>query len=410
MIFYFEGKQVDRSLTVYQAILQHQLDSADEVEVNRNFWADAHKITYKKIIQRSVPEELPCSCPIFNYGGNFLSWGKLPFSAFMSKGNLPCKLERSTSSYDALFLLKAFESLNQAAQRVALYGVISEFCEGRVKPKAFEQPVFRLPRMDFLNQSLNERLDEQMRDGLSVSTGNLPSWCSRLISATPFLFSFETRWKYACLTEIRRHVNGTDPGRFLTFRPGNYGGRRFPVSRDNILGNPLRVLTEFDRVYYSLEVEFRDEIGTGLGPTLEFFTLASREFRKSRLYMWREDSSSAPEYLAPLFGFFPRPWSTTEIAKYKKRFADVIDHFVLLGRLVAKALQDGRVLDLPFSKPFYKLMIGQVQFPFYCNLYLIIIVNCSSRISSRSLICLISNQLVLMSGRYYWSSWRLSAG
>ncbi|KAL7172801.1 hypothetical protein ACSBR2_032303 [Camellia fascicularis] len=40
-------------------------------------------------------------------------------------------------------------------------------------------------------------------------------------------------------------------------------------------------------------------------------------------------------------------------------FSEVIKKFVLLGQVIAKALQDRRVLDIPFSKAFYKLIPGQ---------------------------------------------------
>lgn len=39
-------------------------------------------------------------------------------------------------------------------------------------------------------------------------------------------------------------------------------------------------------------------------------------------------------------------------------------HFRLLGRAVAKALQDGRLLDLPLSPVFYRLALGR-----RCDLY-----------------------------------------
>ena len=40
-----------------------------------------------------------------------------------------------------------------------------------------------------------------------------------------------------------------------------------------------------------LEVEYFGEVGTGLGPTLEFYTLLSHELQKSALGMWRTTSS-----------------------------------------------------------------------------------------------------------------------
>ena len=57
-----------------------------------------------------------------------------------------------------------------------------------------------------------------------------------------------------------------------------------------------------------LEVEYFDEIGTGLGPTLEFYSLASKGFAKKELKLWRdEDESKAGEYVFHPSGLFPAP-------------------------------------------------------------------------------------------------------
>lgn len=39
-----------------------------------------------------------------------------------------------------------------------------------------------------------------------------------------------------------------------------------------------------------LELEYFDEAGTGLGPTLEFYTLLSHELQRKGLGMWRFDT------------------------------------------------------------------------------------------------------------------------
>ena len=40
-----------------------------------------------------------------------------------------------------------------------------------------------------------------------------------------------------------------------------------------------------------LELEYFGEVGTGLGPTLEFFTLLSHELQKRSLGMWRHEDN-----------------------------------------------------------------------------------------------------------------------
>ena len=43
-----------------------------------------------------------------------------------------------------------------------------------------------------------------------------------------------------------------------------------------------------------LEIQYEDEVGTGLGPTLEFYTLVSREIQQANLQMWRGDPCPLP--------------------------------------------------------------------------------------------------------------------
>ena len=42
-----------------------------------------------------------------------------------------------------------------------------------------------------------------------------------------------------------------------------------------------------------LELEYFNEAGTGLGPTLEFYTLLSHELQRKGLGMWRFDDAKA---------------------------------------------------------------------------------------------------------------------
>ncbi|KAL0338398.1 UNVERIFIED_CONTAM: E3 ubiquitin-protein ligase UPL4 [Sesamum angustifolium] len=64
-------------------------------------------------------------------------------------------------------------------------------------------------------------------------------------------------------------------------------------------------------------------------------------------------------FLVSPFGLFPHPWSPLLSASSSAVYSEVIKKFSLLGYIVAKALQDGRVLDLPLSKALYKLILGK---------------------------------------------------
>src|SRR4051812_551017 len=68
-----------------------------------------------------------------------------------------------------------------------------------------------------------------------------------------------------------------------------------------------------------LEVEYFEEVGTGLGPTLEFYSSVSKAFSKRKLKMWRDhDSSADSEYAFGSQGLFPAPIDQTDTDHAKK--------------------------------------------------------------------------------------------
>lgn len=122
-----------------------------------------------------------------------------------------------------------------------------------------------------------------------------------------------------------------------------------------------------------LEVEFREEEGTGLGPTLEFYALVGGELQRSDLAMWLCDDQVSHAIIPPALdggsgvgdaqqrppgyyirrsgGLFPAalPQDTPLCDK-------VCEFFHFLGIFLGKTLQDNRLVDLPLSRPFLKLM------------------------------------------------------
>lgn len=64
-----------------------------------------------------------------------------------------------------------------------------------------------------------------------------------------------------------------------------------------------------------LEVEYFEEVGTGLGPTLEFYSLVSQEFARKDLKIWRDSDAISPSsYVGHPSGLYPAPLSPEEIA------------------------------------------------------------------------------------------------
>jgi E3 ubiquitin-protein ligase TRIP12 len=66
-----------------------------------------------------------------------------------------------------------------------------------------------------------------------------------------------------------------------------------------------------------LEIEYYDEIGTGLGPTLEFYTEASKQFARRNLQLWRDEDETKPgEHVHHPKGLYPAPMSTADTPLY----------------------------------------------------------------------------------------------
>ncbi|KAL0309763.1 UNVERIFIED_CONTAM: E3 ubiquitin-protein ligase UPL4 [Sesamum radiatum] len=235
------------------------------------------------------------------------------------------------------------------------------FAEGRTDDlDKLNLAVSEVPQNEFVNKKLTEKLEQQMRDPMAVSVGAMPAWCTQLMAWCPFLFGFEARCKYFHLAAL-----GRSPVQTHSMSHGNAGGsggrqqsrRKILVHRNKILESAAQMKELHAHQKAQFEVEYDEEVGTGLGPTLEFYTLVCKEFQRSGLGMWRDDTVSLQ--CTAVFGLFPRPWSPLLSASSGAVYSEVIKKFSLLGYIVAKALQDGRVLDLPLSKALYKLILGK---------------------------------------------------
>lgn len=64
-----------------------------------------------------------------------------------------------------------------------------------------------------------------------------------------------------------------------------------------------------------LELEYFGEVGTGLGPTLEFYTLLSHELQRKGLGMWRSDTGKDSEAA----GQGVHPWLRPAVANVQEQ-------------------------------------------------------------------------------------------
>ncbi|XP_065451485.1 E3 ubiquitin-protein ligase HECTD1 isoform X13 [Chrysemys picta bellii] len=256
-----------------------------------------------------------------------------------------------------------------------------------------EQLQFNFPPDEFTSKKITTKILQQIEEPLALASGALPDWCEQLTSKCPFLIPFETRQLYFTCTAFgasraivwlqnRREatvertrttstVRRDDPGEF---RVGRLKHERVKVPRGESLmewaENIMQIHADRKSV---LEVEFLGEEGTGLGPTLEFYALVAAEFQRTELGTWLCDDDFPDDesrqvdiggglkppgyYVQRSCGLFtaPFPQDSDELERITKLF-----HF--LGIFLAKCIQDNRLVDLPISKPFFKLMcMGDIK-------------------------------------------------
>ncbi|CAE6466788.1 unnamed protein product [Rhizoctonia solani] len=234
-----------------------------------------------------------------------------------------------------------------------------------VKDKIFmDAPPAVLPESAFINNKLTAKLTRQLEEPMIVASQCLPDWAIELPQQYHFLFPFSTRFSFLQSTSFgyarlitkwqSQQQRTSDSSR----RDDAFGylGRlqrqKVRISRHHILESAIKVLELYGSSSSVLEVEYFEEVGTGLGPTLEFYSLVSKEFARRELKMWRDaDSSIEGPYVQRPLGLFPAPEINPE-AKLTKLWA-------ILGQFVGKALLDSRIIDLSFNSLFLKYILNE---------------------------------------------------
>ncbi|XP_049374949.1 E3 ubiquitin-protein ligase UPL3-like [Solanum verrucosum] len=406
LIFSVGGKPLNRQLTIYQAIQrQLVLDEDDDERYGGNdfvssdgnrVWSDIYTITYQRADNQaerssgsgsSISKSMKTSSSTSSSADPSLVRASLLDSIL--QGELPCDLEKSNPTYSILYLLRVLEALNQLAPRLRVLSMIDDFSEGKISSlDELSTTGIKIPSEEFVNSKLTPKLARQIQDALALCSGSLPSWCYQLTKACPFLFPFETRRQYFYSTAFglsralyrlqqQQGADGNGSTHERAVRVGRLQRQKVRVSRNRILDSAAKVMEMYSSQKAVLEVEYFGEVGTGLGPTLEFYTLISHDLQKLGLGMWRSGlsltsnehsmevhidnklSRSDRDLVQAPLGLFPRPWSPHTGTVDGGQFCKAIEYFRLLGRVMAKALQDGRLLDLPLSMAFYKLVLGQ---------------------------------------------------
>lgn len=254
------------------------------------------------------------------------------------------------------------ESNSQVSAILRLLRVVHGLCvDGGSRPGAPDESLF-------VNNKLTAKLTRQLEETMILASGCLPEWAEELPKHFAFLFPFEVRYSFLRSTSfgygrLIAHWQASQPRNNNSSRRddslahlGRLVRQKVRISRSQLLESCVKVLELYGTSNGILEVEYFDEIGTGLGPTLEFYAIASKEFARRSLNLWRdEDESMEGAYVWHPHGLFPAPLKPDEPSKDNQR----LSYFKTLGLFVGRALLDSRIIDLNFNHIFLKMVLNR---------------------------------------------------
>ena len=339
MEFSVNDQPVASETTIYRAC--HFNNAQGEEFVGRSVWSSTHTIKFKRV-QGPPPVERSSTSPP-------------PDQTSSQDTDLPPSLDKHPVTSGILRLMSILHDLNNNLEDV--------LAEHKSILKLSAEPLSQ-----FVNTKLTAKLNRQLEEPLIVASQCLPSWSEDLSRLYPFLFPFETRHLFLQSTsfgysrsmarwqgsqtesENRRH---RDERPFL----GRVQRQKVRISRSRILESAIKVMELYGQSSSILEVEYFEEVGTGLGPTLEFYATVSKEFSKKKTKMWRENESfEAGEFAFGRRGLFPAPMGE-EMSK-NDNGEKVLHLFKMLGKFVARSMLDSRIIDVSFNPTFFRIGTG----------------------------------------------------
>lgn len=378
--FYMGERFLPYNMTVYQAIKNYsnpgekdasETDTDSEIPLGHaGIWVQTHTIWYKQ----AADQDTVTSPKKTKSEHHSKSKGRKKVDDLWNDGHCPVMVP-ALNAYLTDKLPAFVTVMDPSLDVIALLRILHAF--NNYWSTMYEVPFSHKPIMsfnEFLSSKLTAKANRQLQDPLVIMTGNLPNWLAEIANAAPFMFPFETR-------QLLFYATTFDRDRALMRLQDNTGDnssndnnervaprldrRRRVVNRSDLLKQAEKVIDELGNSKALLEIQYENEVGTGLGPTLEFYALVSKELQKSEFELWRGESlveknssenEHITEYSFSICGLFPAPLARNAKAAIVNR---IKAKFKFLGKFMAKALMDSRMLDLPLSLVYYKWMLGQ---------------------------------------------------
>ena len=338
--FSINDQPISHQTTIFRAV--HRTGMSQPVDLpGRNVWSGIHTVNFRRAQGPPAPE----ASSITSLPGAVSTPGD---------SDMPASLHEHPTTSTILRLLNILHEMNANLDDV--------LDDSEVVFKVAAEPLAQ-----FVNTKLTAKLNRQLEEPLIVASNCLPIWSEDLPRLYPFLFPFETRhlflqstsfgyarsmnrWQNAQPTDDTRRDRHRDERPFV----GRLQRQKVRISRSRILDSAVKVMELYGSSQSVLEVEYFEEVGTGLGPTLEFYSTVSKEFSKRDLKLWREgDSSNSDKYVFSKLGLFPAPMSAVQAETEAGK--KILHQFKMLGKFIARSMLDSRIIEVSLNPTFFRV-------------------------------------------------------
>ena len=224
------------------------------------------------------------------------------------------------------------------------------------------------------NSRLSTMLDKLTTDPVALCSGGIPVSLQTIANEATFLLELGARvkyYKYGCshITRALYYIYQSNKAKLKDLesaRIGKLHKKKVKVSRNKVLEDAVVNMETYGFKKALLEFEFQDEEGTGIGPTLEYYSVVAGELKNPVHNLWRRTDSNLlfPSPIDPADLRYPDPdrAKKRQAAPEKRRdFEKLQLIFRCAGTLVARAILDERVVDLPFHPLFWNLVLDRVS-------------------------------------------------
>eukprot|EP01080_Neovahlkampfia_damariscottae_P010476 gene10476-2998_t len=212
---------------------------------------------------------------------------------------------------------------------------------------------------NFISNQISSKIRFQLQTKESLLLccfGKYPLWIDGLMENCKFLFPFELRRllfysiNFGTSKILNLDYNASGYSNEKESRIGRSNIQKETIDRSKLFEQSIDVLDKYSLDKSTIEIEYENERGIGLGPTLNFYNSISHDIQKKKFGVFHDDDkNNESEHVLASHGLFPSFTLNKDSLKYWK----------FIGRLVGKSLEDNRLLDLQFNNVFLKIILGK---------------------------------------------------